>query len=123
MAAIVSGCSELLTDPEFVRCILVDAVGERYPRVSNRSPIVLLLIGRCPRPLWRASAHIVGVSVMQATAIQKYARKLLAAHGDKAVAEAAQKAKAYEQQHDIEEAKTWRRIEAALREMQGPRAS
>ena len=60
---------------------------------------------------------------MQATAIQKYARKLLAAHGDKAVAEAAQKAKAYEQQHDIEEAKTWRRIEAALREMQGPRAS
>ena len=60
---------------------------------------------------------------MQATAIQKYARKLLAAHGDKAVAEAAQKAKAYEQQHDIEEAKTWRRIEATLREMQGPRAS
>ena len=60
---------------------------------------------------------------MQATAIQKYARKLLAARGDKALAEAAQKATAYEQQHDIEEAKTWRRIEAALREMRGPHAS
>ena len=110
---------------DLVRCILVDAVGEPYPRVSNRSLTIVATrpLGRCPRPLWRASAHIVGVSVMQATAIRKYARKLLAAHGDKAVAEAAQKAKGYEQQHDIEEAKTWRRIEAALREMQGPRAS
>jgi hypothetical protein len=73
--------------------------------------------------MWRASAHIVGVSIMQATAIQKYARKLLAAHGNKAIAEAAQKAKAYEQQHGIEEAKTWRQIEVALRQMQGPHAS
>ena len=60
---------------------------------------------------------------MHATVIQEHARKLLAAHGNKAIAEAAQKAQAYEQQEDLEEAKTWRRIEAALREMQGPRAS
>ena len=83
----------------------------------------LLVIGRCPRLTRRASAHILGVSIMQATAIQKYARKLLAVHGDKAIAEAAQKAKAYEQHDDREEAKTWRRIEAALRQMQGPHAS
>jgi len=60
---------------------------------------------------------------MQATVIEEHARKLLAAHGNKAIAEAAQKAKAFEEQHDLEQSKTWRRIEAALREMQGPHAS
>jgi hypothetical protein len=60
---------------------------------------------------------------MQAIAIEEHARKLLAAHGNKAIAEAAQKAKALEEQNELEEAKTWRRIEAALREMQGPRLS
>jgi hypothetical protein len=60
---------------------------------------------------------------MQATVIQEHARKLLAAHGNKAIAEAAHKAKAFEQRRDLEEAETWRRIEAALREMQGPHAS
>ena len=60
---------------------------------------------------------------MQATAIQEHARKLLAVHGDKAIAQAAQKAKAFEEHNELEEAKTWRRIEAALREMQGPHVS
>ena len=60
---------------------------------------------------------------MRPTVIEEHARKLLAAHGNKAIAEAAQKAKACEQKQDVEEAKTWRRIEAALREMQGPHAS
>jgi hypothetical protein len=60
---------------------------------------------------------------MQAMAIQEHARKLLAAHGDKAIAQAAQKAKAFEEHNELEEAKTWRRIEAALREMQGPHLS
>jgi hypothetical protein len=65
----------------------------------------------------------LGISIMQATVIEEHARKLLAAHGNKAIAEAAQKAKAFEEQHDLEQSKTWRRIEAALREMQGPHAS
>jgi hypothetical protein len=65
----------------------------------------------------------LGVPTMQATVIEEHARKLLAAHGNKAIAEAAQKAKAFEEQNAVEEAKTWRRIEAALREMQGPHAS
>jgi hypothetical protein len=60
---------------------------------------------------------------MQATAIEEHARKLLAARGDKAIAEAAQKAKAFEEHNELGEAKTWRRIEAALRQMQGPRVS
>ncbi len=60
---------------------------------------------------------------MRAIAIEEHARKLRAAHGDKAIAEAAQKAKALEEQHDLEQAKTWRQIEAALREMQGPHVS
>jgi hypothetical protein len=60
---------------------------------------------------------------MLATEIQEHARKLHDAHGDKALAEAAQKAKTFEQQGNAVEAQTWRRIEAALREMQGPRVS
>jgi len=60
---------------------------------------------------------------MQAMEIQEHARKLRDAHGDKAVVEAAQKAKSFEQQGDTEQAQTWRRIEAALLQMQGPHAS
>jgi hypothetical protein len=60
---------------------------------------------------------------MQESEIYDYARQLLEAHGDKAVAEAAQKASALEQQGQSEEAETWRHIEAALKLMRGPHAS
>jgi hypothetical protein len=60
---------------------------------------------------------------MQAVVIQEHARKLRDAHGDLALVQAAQKAKALEQQGHADEAQTWRRIEAALRVMQGPRVS
>ena len=57
---------------------------------------------------------------MQESEIYDYARQLLEAHGDKAVAEAAQKACALEKQGEGEEAETWRHIEAALKLMRGP---
>jgi hypothetical protein len=60
---------------------------------------------------------------MHATQIQEYARELLEAHGPKATAEAAQKAVACEKAGDKEQAQTWRRIEAALLLMRGPRQS
>lgn len=60
---------------------------------------------------------------MLAVKIQEQARKLQDAHGDKALAKVAQKAQALEQQGEAEQAQTWRRIEAALREMQGPHVS
>jgi hypothetical protein len=60
---------------------------------------------------------------MQEIDIHDYARQLLEAHGDKAVAEAAQKACAFEQQGASEEAETWRHIEAALKGMRGPHES
>ena len=55
--------------------------------------------------------------------IQDYARQLLEAHGDKAVAEAAQKASSFEQQGNKKEANTWRQIESALVRMRGPHAT
>jgi hypothetical protein len=55
--------------------------------------------------------------------IQDYARQLLAAHGDKAIAEVAQKARASEEQGKSEDAKSWRRIESALKLMLGPHQS
>lgn len=60
---------------------------------------------------------------MLATEIQEHARKLLDAHGDRAIVEAAQKAKSLEVSGSTDEAKDWRRIEAALKQMRGPRSS
>jgi diphthamide biosynthesis methyltransferase len=60
---------------------------------------------------------------MHATQIEEYARQLLEEHGAKATAEAAQKAVTFESAGDKEQAQTWRRIEAALLLMRGPRQS
>jgi hypothetical protein len=60
---------------------------------------------------------------MREIEIQDYARQLFEAHGDKAVVEAAQKARSFEEKGNAEEAKTWRHIEAALRLMRGPKES
>ncbi len=55
--------------------------------------------------------------------IQDYARRLFDAHGDRAVAEAAQRARAHEEKGEGEEARTWRHIEAAIKLLRGPHAS
>jgi hypothetical protein len=60
---------------------------------------------------------------MQETDVHDYARQLFDAHGAKAVAEAAQKARSLEEQGNGEEARTWRRIEAALKLLRGPHQS
>jgi hypothetical protein len=60
---------------------------------------------------------------MQAIEIQEHARKLRDAHGEKAILEAAQKARELEKTGDQGQAKIWRRIEAALMEMRGPHVS
>jgi hypothetical protein len=60
---------------------------------------------------------------MRETEIQDYARQLYDARGDKAIAEAAQKVRSFEQQGNAEEAETWRHIEAALKLMRGPKQS
>lgn len=60
---------------------------------------------------------------MEEIEIQDYARQLLEAHGDRAMAEAAQKAAAFEKQGKDEDAAMWRHIEMALLTMRGPHAS
>ncbi|MCI0467566.1 MAG: hypothetical protein L0Y57_11260 [Beijerinckiaceae bacterium] len=60
---------------------------------------------------------------MQEAEIHDYARQLLEAHGEKAVAEAAQRACAFEAEGKRELAETWRHIEAALKTMRGPHQS
>jgi hypothetical protein len=60
---------------------------------------------------------------MHTTDIQDYARQLFEAHGFKAIAEAAQKARVFEEQGDKEQAQTWRSVEAALMLMRGPNES
>ncbi|ANB33371.1 hypothetical protein JMM63_18485 [Rhodovulum sulfidophilum] len=57
---------------------------------------------------------------METAKVMDYARSLLAARGDKAQAEAAQKAAALEKDGRAEDARTWRAIESALREMRAP---
>jgi hypothetical protein len=60
---------------------------------------------------------------MHTAQIQDVARRLREAHGDRAAAEAAQKAATYERAGDSDQARTWRRIEAALLQMRGPHQS
>ena len=60
---------------------------------------------------------------MQEIDVHDYARQLLEARSERAVAEAAQKALAYEKQGEREQADTWRHIEAALKVMRGPHES
>jgi len=61
--------------------------------------------------------------MMKETDIHDFARQLLEAHGDKAVAEAAQRACTFEKEGKREEAETWRHIEATLKTMRGPHES
>ena len=60
---------------------------------------------------------------MQAMEIQEHARKLREARANWPWLHAAQKARDFEHEGDTMQAETWRRIEAALRQMQGPRVS
>lgn len=60
---------------------------------------------------------------MQTSDIHEYARSLYEAHGDKSLADAAQKARKFEESGRHEEARTWRSIEATIRELRGPHAS
>jgi hypothetical protein len=60
---------------------------------------------------------------MNATNVSALARHLFETQGAKAIAEAAQKALRFAQAGDEEQARTWRRVEAVLREMRGPRQS
>ena len=60
---------------------------------------------------------------MTSADISAIARHLHETRGAKAIAEAAQKADAFARTGDKEQAKTWQRVETALREMRGPRQS
>jgi hypothetical protein len=57
---------------------------------------------------------------MTTTDVLAIARHLFATQGAKAIAEAAQKAESFSKAGDTEQAKTWQRVEEALREMRGP---
>jgi hypothetical protein len=60
---------------------------------------------------------------MKESEVLDYARQLLESHGAMAIAEAAQQACRSERQGEGEEARTWRRIEEALKLMCGANAS
>lgn len=60
---------------------------------------------------------------MDVSKISEYARALYNSHGDKAEAEAAQKAKQREDAGEEKEAADWRAIRAAIREIRGAHES
>lgn len=57
---------------------------------------------------------------MNSQDVHQHALRLIEHNGPKAVAVAAQKAAHFENSGDKEQARTWKRIEAALKEMRGP---
>jgi hypothetical protein len=60
---------------------------------------------------------------MEMTHIHDLARRLVGVHGDRAELEAAQKATECDRQGAKQEALDWRRVQTAIREMRGPRAT
>ena len=60
---------------------------------------------------------------MYAAEISALARHLFETHGAKSIAEAAQKAAAFEKAGDTAQSEDWQRIKAVLQEMQGPHQS
>ena len=62
-------------------------------------------------------------ATMHEAEISAYARQLYEAHGARAAAEAAQKARAFEEKGDEDQSTTWRRVEAAIKLMRGPNQS
>ncbi len=60
---------------------------------------------------------------MESTKIIEQAHALYTAHGDKAEAEAAQKAIKCEEAGETAEAANWRKIRKAINQMRGPHAS
>jgi len=58
---------------------------------------------------------------MEESEVHVFARQLWSQRGQKAIAEAAHKAAEFEKKRNREEAGHWRRIEAILMQMQGPR--
>ena len=58
---------------------------------------------------------------MQMLQVHDFARRLYAAHGDRAELEAAQKARKLEDCGDLPQAETWRCIQRAIKEMRGTR--
>ncbi|MGE5268014.1 MAG: 2TM domain-containing protein [Deltaproteobacteria bacterium] len=64
-----------------------------------------------------------GETELGALQVQMIARELWDSHGTKAIAEAAQKAQAFEAVGNQKQGQTWRRIEHALKQMSGPHVS
>jgi hypothetical protein len=60
---------------------------------------------------------------MQGTEIHTYARQLMEMHGPAAIAKAAERAVECEAEGKTEQARTWRNVESALKEMRGPHQS
>ena len=60
---------------------------------------------------------------MKLSEVHGMAKNMLTAHGDRAEAEAAQKAVALEGEGKTDEAALWRRVQASISQMRGPRAS
>jgi hypothetical protein len=58
---------------------------------------------------------------MNTTDISAIARHLFETQGVQAIAEAAQNVERFSEAGDTEQARMWERVEAALREMRGPR--
>ncbi len=60
---------------------------------------------------------------MEISKITEYARALYEAHGDKAEAEAAQKAAQHDAAGEAAEAETWRAVRRAIQEIRGAHES
>jgi hypothetical protein len=74
-------------------------------------------------PLVRSAVEASKEVVVNAVEIQTHAHKLFEVHGTKALAEAAQMVRQFEERGEKSLAEDWRRIEKALQQLRGPNVS
>jgi hypothetical protein len=74
-------------------------------------------------PLVRSRVEVSKEVGVNAVEIQTHAHKLFAVHGTKALAEAAQMVRQFEERGEKSLAEDWRRIEKALQQLRGPNVS
>ena len=67
--------------------------------------------------------NFLGETLMDTSKVAEYAHALFQAHGNKAEAEAAQRAKKHEENGEADEAAQWHAVRAAIRELRGAHES
>jgi hypothetical protein len=98
-------------------------VSKQAKRVKATARLISIKVPHAELDIIPLAGWLPGGSHMNAADISAVARHLFEEQGAKAIAAAAQKAAFFDNAGNEGQAKFWRRVQAALQEMRGPKES